>query len=373
MSKKIAIFIPSLGGGGAERVIVTLANEIADRGYSLDLVVSNAKGDYLNDVSKNVKLVDLRAKRVSRAFLPLCKYIMKEKPAAMLSVMTHTNIIAILAKIITCTPLRLIVSEHNTISAEKSKASAFNRTLIYGLVPYLYRFANKVCTVSIAASADLAEFIGVNKEQIVTIYNPFDLEIINKLSSEPISHPWFGAGEPPVLLAIGRLTEQKNFHLLIKAFKELRLVYNARLLILGEGHLRSDLEILLADLELTSNDILMPGFVKNPYPYLSHCHAFILSSSWEGLPTVLIEALACGAKIISTDCPSGPREILEDGRWGRLVPVDSVADLTNEMINVLNEQKIINSNHLDVYQRATFFDKKNAVDKYLELFGIGSD
>jgi glycosyltransferase involved in cell wall biosynthesis len=363
---RIAIFLPSLNGGGAERVMVTLANAIAGRGYPVDLVLATAEGPYRNDVSSGVRVVDLQAGRVIKALLPLAHYLRRERPVAMLAAQTHANTVALLARILARVATRVVVSERSTISVEHSRARGFAAHLNFALVPMLYRNADGICSVSRAASADLASFAGLRAASVQTIYNPFDLGRITSLAAEETDDPWLKPGQPPVLLAIGRLAEQKDFLTLIRAFVRLRSQRPLRLLILGEGELRPMLEALLAQSGLTADDVRMPGFVSNPFTYLARCAVLVLSSRWEGLPGVLIEALACGAPVVSTDCPSGPKEILEDGRWGALVPVGDVNALAGAIASTLDTPR---DRFPDVRQRARDFEQERAVDAYLEILG----
>lgn len=363
---RIALFLPSLRGGGAERVMVTLANAIAGRGYPVDLVLAKAEGPYRNDVSSGVRVVDLQAGRVIKGLLPLAHYLRRERPVAMLAAQTHANTVALLARILARVATRVVVSERITISVVNGRAKGLVARLNYVLVPSLYRRADGICTVSRAASADLVSFARLPAAAVKTIYNPFDLGRIERLATEGVDDPWLRPGQPPVLLAIGRLAEQKDFSTLIRAFARLRSQRPLRLLVLGEGELRPMLEALLAQCGLTADDVRMPGFVSNPYAYLARCSVFVLSSRFEGLPGVLIEALACGAPVVSTDCPSGPDEILEGGRWGSLVPVGDVDALAGAIAATLDTPR----NQLpDVRQRAQDFEQERAVDAYLKLLG----
>lgn len=358
---RVAIYLPSLRGGGAERVMVTLANAFAERGYATDLVLATAEGPYLKDVSDQVRVVDLHAGRVSKALLPLARYLRRERPRAMLSAMDHANVVAVAARLLARVPCRLVVSERSTISVDAARAQDAVARAVYALVPWAYRRADAIVAVSREAAADLERFARLPAGSVRAIYNPFDLERIARLAAEPLTHPWFGPGQPPVVLAIGRLTEQKDFPSLIRAFAAVRSCRPVRLLILGEGELRGELEALVRTCGLTADDVQMPGFVANPFAYLARCAVFVLSSRWEGLPGVLIEALACGAPVVSTDCPSGPREILEDGRWGRLVPVGDVEALAAAILATMAEPQ-----HPDVVARARDFGADGAVDEYLE-------
>lgn len=361
---RLAIFLPTLNGGGAERVMVTLANAIAMRGFAVDLVLATAKGIYLKDVSASVRVVDLKAGRVSKALWPLACYLRRECPLAMLSALTHANVAALLARKLARVRTRVVVSEHGLISGENALAAGISARMTYGLVPLLYPGANGICTVSQDAAQDLAAFTGLPLERVQTIYNPFDLGRLLQLASASLDHPWFADGQPPVLLAIGRLNEAKDFAVLIRAFDQLRQKRVARLVILGEGELRPELEALLAQLNLGSDVVQLPGFVENPFAWLARCRLFVLSSRREGLPGALIEAMACGTPVVSTDCLSGPREILEDGRWGRLVPAGDASALAQAITATLDTPP---EEQPDVRQRAADFEQEFAVNAYLKI------
>lgn len=367
MTRSVALFLPSLNGGGAERVAVTLANGFAARGFAVDLVLASAGGPYLADVSPRVRVVNLQARRVIRALWPLVRYWRRERPSAMLSFMNHANVVAVMAHRLAGRPGRLVVSERVHIDSEVCRARGGQQRLVYALVPWAYRLADGVAAVSKEAASDLERFASLPAGQVRAIYNPFDLERIQQLAQEPVPHPWLREGERPVIMAAGRLTEQKDFPTLLRAFTVVRRQHPVRLLILGEGELRAELEALARQLGLTDDEVQLPGFVRNPYAYFVRAALFVLSSRWEGLPGVLVEALACGAQVVATDCPSGPREILEDGRWGALVPVGDVQALAQAMLAALQTP----TEHLcDVRQRARDFEQARAVDAYLEVLGL---
>lgn len=364
---RVSIFLPSLNGGGAERVMVTLANAFYDRGYAVDLVLGLAAGPYLQNVDSNVRVVNLNAERVSNSLFPLVSYLRREQPVVVLSAMTHANVIAILARLLARSRARLVISERSTISVEASRSQGLVGRILFAMVPRLYKFADKIVVVSKAAAYDLVRFSRLLPSAIDVIYNPFELEKINRKAAEEIDHDWVKLGAPPVILAIGRLSEQKDFSSLIQAFAQIRKTQQVRLLILGEGEQRAKLESLAESLGLSSDDIQMPGFVIAPFSYLARCAVFVLSSRWEGLPGVLIEAMACGAPVVSTDCPSGPNEILESGRWGALVSVGDVNALASAIARVLDTPR---SQLPDVRQRAMDFEQGRAVDAYLKAMGL---
>jgi glycosyltransferase involved in cell wall biosynthesis len=358
-TRHIAIYLPSLRGGGAERIMVTLANAFAERGFKTDLVLAKAEGPYLNDVSERVRVVDLGASRVATSLPALVRYLRRERPDAMLSALNHANVIALLAKRLAWVKTRLVVSERNSLTSSLVHATSWRSGLVGHLMRWTYPWADGVIAVSNGVADDLAATIGLSRDRIDFVYNPINPSAVLQLAEQPFQHPWFAPGEPPVVLGVGRLTAQKDFATLIRAFAQLRAHHHVRLVILGEGELRPDLQSLVAELTL-SEDVLIPGFVENPFVWMRQAAVFVLSSAWEGLPGVLLQAMSCGTPIVSTDCPSGPCEILENGRWGRLVPVGDVDALSKAMAATLDEPE-----HPDVISRAADFNVNQVVDAYL--------
>lgn len=363
----IVIFLPNLDGGGAERVMVTLVNAISGRGFAVDLVLATATGPLLRHVSPAVRIVDLNSSRLITALVPLASYLRRRRPSALLVAITHASVVALIARRLARVQVRIVVSERSTISKDFQHASGPIARLTYRLVPRLYSLADGICTVSQAASADLMRFAGLPRDRVQTIYNPFELPRIEKLAAACTPHPWLDVGQPPVILAMGRLTKQKDFATLLLAFVRLRKTHYARLVILGEGELRPSLLLRIQEYGLTQDDVQLPGFVDNPFPWLARCSLFVLSSLWEGLPGALIEALACGVPVISTDCPSGPNEILQGGRWGRLVPVADASALANAMVATLDTPR---AQLPDGRHRAADFELDRAVDAYLTVLGM---
>lgn len=368
-AKKLAIYLPSLRGGGAERVMVTLANGFAARGFAVDLVLASKEGPYLKDVADNVRVVDLHARRVLTSLPGLVRYLRRERPSVMLSALNHANVIAVLARSLSAVRTRLVVSERNHFSASGYHGKRWIVRQMRRFMAWAYPHADGVVVVSKGVGDDLVQCIGLNESAISVVYNPIDVDVVAQRSREDVSHPWLQPGELPVVVAIGRLTPQKDFPTLLRAFARLRQTQCARLLILGEGELRPQLETLVAELGLQDHAGL-PGFADNPFAYLSRSALFVLSSAWEGLPNVLIQAMACGTPVVSTACPSGPEEILEHGRWGRLVPVGDEVALAEAMAAALQQEA-----HPDVAARAAEFGVDRAVDGYLRVMlpGIGSE
>jgi glycosyltransferase involved in cell wall biosynthesis len=357
----LALFVPSLRGGGAERVMLSLAEGFANRGFSVDLVLAKAEGSYLKDVSNKVRVVDLNAGRVIKSLLGLVRYLGSEKSDAMLSAMGHANIVAVWARSLAMVSTRVVVSEHRNLTLSVQNSPSKRTYFMPWLMRIFYPWADAVVAVSNGAADDLAQVIKLPRERITTIYNPVVTPELLRKAKESVDHPWFRPEAPPIILGVGRLTKAKDFPTLIRAFALVRKERTARLMILGEGEERHDLEGLSKKLGVDA-DVDMPGFVDNPYKYMSHAAAFVLSSRWEGLPTVLIEAMACGCPVASIDCPSGPAEILENGKYGKLVAVGDVAVLAGAVLTILDAPEYPNA-----ARRPQAFGMGKAVREYLKV------
>lgn len=325
--KRLAIYLPSLSGGGAERAMLNLAHGVAEQGYSVDLVLALAKGPYLSEVYDSVRLVDLKASRVLTSLPALARYLRREQPELLVSALDYASIIAIWARRLAGLPIRIVVNEQNTISISARQSPRILERMVPRLARHFYPWADHLTGNSQGVADDLIQVTGLPQERIKVLYNPVVTPELREKIRAPLAHPWFEAGQPPVVLAVGRLRKQKDFPTLLRAFALVRQDRSARLLILGEGPDRSALEALVNQLGL-KYDVAMPGFVENPYAYMSRASLYVLSSRWEGLPTVLIEALYCGPPVIASDCPSGPREILGNGQHGTLVPVGDIKALS---------------------------------------------
>jgi glycosyltransferase involved in cell wall biosynthesis len=318
--QRVAIFTANMDGGGAERAMLKLAGGIADQGYDVDLVLSRAEGHYLDEVPDSVRIVDLHARRVLLSIPGLVRYLRRERPNAMLTSMNYVNIVGIWARTLARVDTRLIVNEQNALSLEAAHSPRRRHRLMPRLIKRFYPWADGVTSVARGTADDLVSTAGVSPNLIEVVHNPIVTTELRELVAEPLGHPWFGPGQVPVVLGVGRLAPQKDFGTLIRAFARVIVRRPCRLMILGDGPERASLEALVAERGLTGS-VDLPGWISNPYPYMAHAGVFVLSSRWEGLPSVLIEALFCEVPVVATDCLSGPREILEDGRYGALIPV----------------------------------------------------
>src|SRR6185503_5323877 len=331
---RLAIFAPSMAQGGAERGALKLAEGLTQRGFEVDLVLAAAEGPRLPEVSPDVRIVDLRARRVLTSLPGLMRYLRRERPLALTSYLDHANVIALTACRLVRYGGQVVVVEQNTLSEAAKHGKSRRDRLMPHIVRAVYPRADYVVGVSSGVVDDLARFTSLPAEKLKVVFNPIVTPDLKERAKEPVEHPWFADGSK-VFIAVGRLRPQKDFRTLLQAFSRVRAARPARLIVLGEGPERSELEELARELGI-ADDVSLPGSVENPYAYLSRAVAFVLSSRWEGLPTVLIEALACGLPVIATDCPSGPKEILAGGRYGKLVGVNAVEDLAAAMEEALD-------------------------------------
>ncbi len=327
--ERLAFFLPGLYEGGAERIILNLIQAVAERGYPVDLVLVRAEGPYMDQIPESVRLIDLGAARVLTSIPALVDYLDRERPIALLSAL-FANVVALISRRLSGFPGRLLISEHNTLSSVTRNQADVRWQIYPRLAGWLYPWADEIIAVSNSVADDLANTAAIPRNRIKVIVNPVITPDLRRKSEESLAHPWFGIGEPPVILSVGRLTAQKAFDVLIQAFSRVRKKCPVRLLILGEGQERPRLEALVRQLGL-ERDVYFAGFVQNPYSYMAQAALFVLSSRWEGLPTALIEALYLGIPLVATDCPGGSREILKDGAYGRLVPVDCPQALADAM------------------------------------------
>ena len=359
--KRITFFLDALHGGGAEKAVVNLLKELSKQdNFALDLVLAKLEGPYLDQVPKEVRIVDLGAGRVIKTVLPLVSYLKQNRPWALISNMGHVNVVALIAKELARIQTRLVLVQHNTLSANKS--GLMRAKFIPPLMKLLYPRADAVAGVSAGVARDLEHQLGFEEGKVKVLNNPIVNDDLLERTQTTLVHPWFQPQSPPVFLAVGRLTEQKDFPHLIETFALVRKHRLARLLILGEGELRPKLERLIGDLGI-SEDVCLPGFVNNPYAYMSKAAAFVLSSLWEGLPTVLIEAMACGCPVIATNCPSGPEEILAGGVYGHLVPMKNQEALSQAMLQTLDSP----TSKEVLTQRANCYSSKSVASQYLSL------
>ncbi len=361
----IAVFIPSLRGGGVERNMLNLTRGMADAGYSVDLVLVSAEGPFLKMVDERVRVVDLKSARVVSALPGLIRYLKNSRPEVLLSGMGHANIIAVIARGLAGAHCRLVVSEHTLPSVIAKVAGTPLSKTVPLLSRWFYPRADAVVVVSEDVGRDLREASGLREELITVIPNPVVTpELVEELARKA-NHRFFAEGSPPVILGIGRLSHEKGFDVLIRAFGFLLETTDVRLLIVGEGEDRPKLEGLVAELGL-ADKVDLPGFVDGVPSYICQAAVVAMPSRIEGFGNALVESMAGGIAVVATDCPGGPSDILEQGKYGPLVAFDDPAALATGIEMALRDPV-----PADVLKtRAAEYSLDRVVARYLDVMGV---
>lgn len=339
--KHVAFFLPDMTGGGAEKAVYTIANAMITDGTSVDIVLAQAKGEFLPLITPPIRVVDLGAPSLRNSIRPLAKYLREVRPDIIFSQMFDLALYAAAARRLSGQKPILSSTIHSTLSLQAKEAEdwslkGIHRKIVRKLSTAVHKWdVDSIVAVSHGVATDLTHFARIPTNKINVIYNPINITEIETKATEAIKHPWVGAGKAPLILAVGKLKKAKAYDVLIDAFSIVRGQRECKLLILGEGEERQSLEDRIAAHRLTE-DVQLLGFLPNPYPFMSACDVFALSSRREGFGIVLAEALALGKSVVSTDCDSGPREILQNGRYGRLVPVDDERRFAQALIEALN-------------------------------------
>ena len=323
--RRIAIFISFSGQGGVERMVTQLAGGLLARGYAVDMVAAKMDEEQAVRLPDGVRLIQLGAAHTWTSLPGLVRYLRRERPDALLAAKDRAIRVAVLARLLTGYPRHLAGRLGTTVSAALEGGSPLKRRIWYGGMRLFFRGADRLVAVSEGVAEDVRRITGLGDDRVVVVRNPVITPELAPRAAESPSHPWFT--EPtPIILGAGRLTRQKDFPTLLRAFATVRRGRPCRLVLLGEGRGRASLEALARELGI-AEDVDLPGFQPNPYPFIAGAALFVLSSRWEGSPNVLTEALALGTPVVATDCPSGPREILQGGRYGPLVSMGDDAAL----------------------------------------------
>lgn len=371
----IAVFIYALTAGGATRRTMTLAGEFARRGHRIDLVLVSGDGPLANEIDSRInvivldsaliRLADLvggrsRKRRIKASVTALARYLKRTRPDVLMSAANHVHLTALVAKQLAFRRVPLVLRVSNHLTQSHMGSAKRRRPARLWFARRAYAWADAAIAVSSGIADDLIEHTAIPESCITKVSNPSQIPV--ETAAEPFDHPWFAADAPPVVLAAGRLAPAKDFETLVRAFARVISDRPARMVLLGEGKQRARLETLIRDLGL-EEVVLLPGFVSNPFQWMSRAAVFVLSSAWEGSPGVLIEAMACGCPVVSTDCPSGPAEILESGAYGRLVAVGDDEALAQAILATLDAPR----NTAQLQARASEFDIDTAVDGYIEV------
>lgn len=374
----VSFYIPSFERGGVERLIINLSRELVKQGVDVDVLVRETdppieqldaavtvvEFDSLKNMSNIVH--GMLPPHVSNAVLSLPTYVWYlrcRNPNLLISM--QTSPFAVLGAALAGMDTNVVVRESNTPSVATSTPTHRIGRFATTAKRLTYPMADHVIAVSEDAADDIAEHVGIARDKIKVIYNPTYNETIIERAQEPVGHPWFNE-DIPIVLSVGRFSDQKDFETLIRAFARVLDQQPTRLVLVGDGKNRKRLEMLASDLGI-EEDVIFLGYQQNPYKFMARSDLFVLSSKYEGLPNVLIEAIGVGLPAIATDCPSGPREILLDGNGGYLVAVGEVAPMANAIQECLNNRDQC-MNRLDNAREALDrFTPERAASRYLEL------
>lgn len=366
--KKIIFVLPSLKGGGAERVAVNVINNLDKKKYEIVLVLFKKEGPYIDCITDSIRIIDLKKRNKYDLLvypIKLCQIFKHENADLVVSFLDFVNIITVISSFFVGKNLNLIISERNQPSFESqfSNFSKFRKLLI----KLCYPFADKIVTVSDGVANALEEQFFIKKDKLTTIYNPVEITNIRKKSLFEATHDFFDA-KYFTIISVGRLEEQKNYELLINAFyKVQKKIDKSKLLILGKGCLENKLKKQVERLGL-NNHVDFVGFQDNPYAWIKKSNLFVLSSNFEGFPNVILEAMACGIPIISTDCPSGPNELITDNVDGILVPVGDADKLAAAIMRLHTDHDLLLKLTVNGEIKAEEYDVGIIIAKYESIF-----
>lgn len=362
--KSIMFIIPSLVEGGAEKVLIDIINHLKPDKYAMSLVLFEKKGVYLSSIPSYVKTYDLKKKNRYSFFklvFRLAELLRGTKPDVVLSFMEYTDLVAVLAKFLSRRKFSLIISVHTHLTSALSCARYRKlRAILYKI---LFNCSDLIIVPSTGVKQDLVETFDIREGKIEVIHNPMDLRKIDKLRGERIDKTSFGE----YILAVGRLTKQKGYPHLLKAYSLVNKRIDAKLLILGTGEEDSRLRSLARELKI-ENDVFFLGFEENPYKFMKNASILVLSSLWASFEIVIVESMACGTPVISTDCPSGPGEIITHSRNGILVPPADEEALAEAILALLRNKALRKTLSEEARKRAEDFRIEKILPQYEGLF-----
>lgn len=367
VTQRIAFIATDLAMAGRGRNITNLSNALTKQGLAVDVLLLRTGSAYVQQLDPAVRVIKLDSTSTLLGLPGLVRYLKQERPQAFVTPTPRNTLLALRARRLAGTDTRIYARLHNNYSSELAKLHPLTRWRYLHRLRRHYPRCDGVVAVSQGVAQDFSHVTGLNKLEVQVCPNPVVTQNLLALAEEPLEHPWFAPGEPPLILGVGRLNPQKDLPTLIRAFDQAQKNLPCRLMILGEGKLRAELEGLVHELGL-DGVVALPGHVGNPYPYLKHAAVYALSSAWEGLPNALIEALALGTPVVSTDCPSGAREILEDGRHGPLVAVGDCSALATAMEQTLKAPQPREK----LQAAANRYTEAASAQAYLRAFGFTS-
>lgn len=363
-SPHIALFIRTLrSGGGAQRAMVRFASGLARRGFRVTVLSLVSGSAFDAELDPRIERKTLAGRRLLFAVPAIIAFLRQARPATLFTTEPASNLICIAAARLARTSTRVVIREGLFPSVAKHESPHRSTRFAYRLAPWFYRHADGIIAIASDMAVDLARVARLSRERIETIaVNPVVTPALLASAGGPVPHPWLDDGGSPVILGVGRFSKQKDFATLVRAFALVRAQRPCRLLLIGEGEERAYLEGI-AGQSGHGADIAMPGFCAEPFAAMRACAVFVLSSRYEGLPNVLIEAIACGAPVVATDCPSGPKDVLDGERFGPLVPVGderAMAAAINRILDEPPDREILAARGMD-------FTVDRSLDHYMPL------
>ena len=364
--KKILVFSSSLAGGGAEKHLLRILPYLQNH-YEITLALCRNSGELVKDLPKNTSVIELGKGRALKSLLPLISYLNKNKPDLVFSIQDHANAIAIMARYLAFDKqTKLCCSVQNNFSESKKTTPFLRGKILYFLLPWLYRYPDWIITCSEGLKENLKHQLK-QPIKIQTIYNASFEQTISTLKPPPCNEPWLENPSIPVIISCGRLVPQKNYPLLISAFKELLESQEARLIIVGNGQEKQNLETLVAELRISDNVKFLP-FTNNHYQLMSRASIFVLPSLWEGFGNILVEAMACEVPVIATNCDFGPSEIIEHDKDGLLIESNNKQELKNAMLRLLNDKKLREQLITAAKEKCQHFSSEQIAQEHITLF-----
>jgi glycosyltransferase involved in cell wall biosynthesis len=364
-TRRIACFFSTSGHSGVDRAARHLIPALAGRGYRVDLLKVRRHGPELKQVPPGVEVIDLGSRHTYGCLPAIVRYLRRAVPAVMLSDKDRVNRTALLARFLARVPTRLVLGSGTTISVDLASRGPLERWIQRNSMGKLYPYADTVIVNSWHVADDMSTYTGLPRESIEVVPNPAVHASLFETEQPRPDHPWFIQGEKPVILGVGELCSRKDFPTLLRAFAILRRDRDCRLVVLGKGAQRDALLSLADELDIRA-DVDLPGFKPDPYSYMAHAAVLAFTSLWEGNPFVLPEALAVGTPVVATDCPSGPREVLAEGKFGALVPMQDPQALARAIANTLDDPLPPGR----LREAARPFEIEAATDAYLRAMGL---
>ncbi len=339
VTPRVALFSKFSPYGGVARIMVNLANALTAQGVAVDLLLAASGCPYPHQLDPRIRVIDLGTAHIYGALLPLARYLRRQRPDVLVASRYRASLVAVWSRYLAFGPRsgipRVALRIESALSSSAGRRRGLRRWLYYSSIRRVYSQAAVILAVSHGVAEDFDEIAHPHNRQVHVVPNPVVTPQLMERAQESVDHPWFKVGGPPIILGVGRFTRRKDFATLVRAFAQVRKQGPCRLVLIGDGEERSRLEALAGRLGV-ADAVDFPGVTHNPYPYMARAQVLALSSrGGEGSPNVLKEAMALGLPVVSTDCMSGPCEILQGGRLGGLVPVGDASALAQALVDTL--------------------------------------